>query len=105
MYQKGFETWRKRQDALAFFQKAVELDQNFAKAYVGLASAKMFFTAEPDFIGNNLEKAESIESETADANAVVGFLKIFYEHDWAKAESALKRAVETDETYRPTVSN
>ncbi len=95
-YQAGFEIWRKRHDATAYFEKAVELDANFARAYGGLASAKIFDPQTKREIAENLEKALKIEPDSAEANAVIGFVKIFQEHDWTQAETTLKNALEAD---------
>jgi DNA-binding winged helix-turn-helix (wHTH) protein/TolB-like protein len=98
MYQKGLEIWRKRQDASSYFKKAIELDANLAKAYVGLASTKIFTLDEKELIKQNLDKANEIEPNSPDANAIIGFIKIFQEHDWIQAETALKNSLEGDET-------
>jgi DNA-binding winged helix-turn-helix (wHTH) protein/Tfp pilus assembly protein PilF/TolB-like protein len=98
MYQTGFELWRKRQDSSKYFEKAIELDANFAKAYIGLASANMFFPEKKETVAENVEKAAKMEPNSAELNSVSGFVKIFQEHNWTEAEIALKNALATDET-------
>jgi tetratricopeptide (TPR) repeat protein len=99
-FQTGYLLWRRRTDGSAYFQRAVDLDQNFASAYAFLASGKAML----DVKGSNssieaenlLRKALILDENLAEAHAVQGFIRIFHHHDWGGAERSLQTAIELD---------
>lgn len=97
---KGFRLWRNRQDGSKYFEKAIELDQSFARAYVGLASQKMFQGVKDSPAAKEtdelLRKAFELDDNSADAYAAQGFIRIFHHRDWAGAEKSLKNAIALD---------
>ncbi|MGI8786356.1 MAG: winged helix-turn-helix domain-containing tetratricopeptide repeat protein [Pyrinomonadaceae bacterium] len=99
-FQNGYMLWRSRRDGTAYFKKAIELDSNFARAYVGLASWKMMNGGKdsPEAVEAEelLKKAFAIDDNLADAYAAQGFMLIFHRHDWENAEKSLKYALELD---------
>lgn len=99
-FQNGYMLWRSRQDGTPYFGKAIELDSNFARAYVGLASQKMMDgvkdSPEAAEAEELLKKAFAIDDNLADAYAAQGFMLIFHRHDWENAEKSLKYALELD---------
>lgn len=98
--------------AKEFFKKAIDLDSNFASAYVGLAKvrrwdAMMGYTEFPDKAIQQaeklLKKALSIDESSAGAHTELGYVYMRYaEYDLAISE--LERAIELNpndwRTYR-----
>lgn len=95
-FQTGYALWRNRKDGEAYFKKAIQLDQSFARAYVGLASSKMMNGGMLNEAEEFLGKALTLDENSADAYAVQGFIRIFRYHDWEGAEKSLKNALELD---------
>ncbi|MDQ4120699.1 MAG: winged helix-turn-helix domain-containing protein [Acidobacteriota bacterium] len=99
-FQKGYRLWRSRKDGTKYFARAIELDQNFARGYAGLASQKMtqggknsLATKETEAL---LQTAFELDEHLADAYAAQGFVRIFHYRDWEGAEKSLKNALELD---------
>ena len=96
LYLIGREIWLKRdwtQGSLAFYRKAIELDPNFALAYVGIAD-EYIFTNEIEITENALAKALELDPNLAEAHATRGFLQMFRHWDWPGAENSFRRALE-----------
>jgi TolB-like protein/DNA-binding winged helix-turn-helix (wHTH) protein/Tfp pilus assembly protein PilF len=96
LYLIGREKWMKREwdrDCLAFYRKAIELDANFALAYLGIADLYAF-TYETTMAEDALAKAIELDPTLHEAYATRGFLQMFHRWDWAGAESSLRRAIE-----------
>ena len=94
--------WESRMQALELFQRAIELDPDFAPAWSALA-----FTMIVEVFGAlDPERDELIEARTAasrarqldpglgEAHAVLGFLSLYSDWDWPAAERELQRALE-----------
>ena len=90
--------------AIPYYQKAIEIDPNYALAYVGLADAyrglplagemnpqEYFPKAKASAL-----KALEIDDRNAEAYAVLGWIIYWYDWDWAQAEKNCRRAVELD---------
>ena len=88
--------------AIEYFEKAVELDPNYAPAYAGLANAH---TALATIAGQDtheqylkakyaIEKALAIDDNLAEAHSYSGEIKWVCEWDFAGAEREHKRAIE-----------
>ena len=100
---------RNRQDALKaidYFEQAVKLDSQYARAYSGLANSYMAVAIAG---GGDLheqypkakaaiEKALGIDDNLAEAHSYFGEMKSVYEWDFAGAEAQHKRAVALDPT-------
>lgn len=88
--------------AIEYFEKAVQLDPNFALAYAELASAHSFALnsggrkATEGYIKAKaaIEKALAIDDNLAEAHSYLGVIKTNYEWDFAGAELEHQRAVE-----------
>jgi DNA-binding winged helix-turn-helix (wHTH) protein/tetratricopeptide (TPR) repeat protein len=89
--------------AIEYFEKAIELDPNYALAYAGLANVHSAVA----FVGGGgtkteqylkakaaIEKALAIDDNLAEAHSYLGEIKTNYEWDFAGAEREHKRAVE-----------
>ncbi len=94
-FRTGYKLWRKRGDGAAYFQKAIDLDQSFARAYIGLASHLMMIDSKAE-AEELLQKAFELDDNLAEAYAVQGFMRIFHHRDWSGAEKSLKNALELD---------
>ncbi len=90
------------QKGIAYFQEAIEIDPNYALAYVGLASAyrSLALAAEmppSEFLPKAkaaAQKAIDIDETLAEAHAELGYNIFWYDWDWSLAESHDKRAIE-----------
>lgn len=92
------DNWRK---GLDYYNKAVERDPKFARAYIGIAE---FYISEGDSKNALLEpvakakaavlKALELDNSLAEAHNALAELKYQYEFDWTGAETEFKRAIE-----------
>jgi DNA-binding winged helix-turn-helix (wHTH) protein/TolB-like protein/Tfp pilus assembly protein PilF len=95
--------------ALTYFDDAIARDPSFAEAYVGVAEAHstlaVFGSVEPrdafPQAQQAVEKALELAPDLGAAHASVGHIKYLWEHDWAGAERALRRALDLDRNYAP----
>ena len=100
LYLKGNYFWNRRgievEKGIEYFRKAIDLDPNFAQAYVGLA--KVYATSSPHHLEAEalIEKALHLDNTLAEAHATQGFIRMFHHWDWAGAGQALDRAIELD---------
>lgn len=96
LYLLGREKWMKRdwdRDCLAFYRKAIELDSNFALAYLGIADLYAF-TYETKMAEDALAKAIELDPTLHEAYATRGFLQMFHRWDWEGADRSLRHAIE-----------
>ncbi len=112
LYLKGRFYWNKRQEedlykALGFFEQAIEIDQNYAPAYAGMADAYIMLgehgAAPP---GSIVQKARTaacraleIDGRLAEAHVSLGAVCGLYEWNWAEAEQHYRRALELNSSY------
>lgn len=90
--------------ALEYFQQAIDLDPNYALAYVGLSDAYKLpaqYGLVPMREGYPrakaaAQKALQIDESLAAAHAALGDIAAGYDWDWTTAERELKRAIELD---------
>ena len=91
---------------IAYYQKAIAIDPNYALAYHGIAVAYDFSNgwylppkeSEPKAKAAAL-KALELDETLAETHYLLGKLVFWYEWDWATAERHWKRANELDPTY------
>ena len=107
-YLKGRYHWNKFTDndlrkALEYFQQAVDLDPEYALAYVGLADSyhELAYTAFPPTevmpkAEKAVRKALQLDDSDTEAHATLGWILCHYQWDWAGAEKEFKRALELD---------
>jgi len=114
-YLLGRFFWNKRSatdldSAIKHFQRAVELDGNFAQAFAGLAETHAiypFYAVVPD--KESLPKARiaanralEIDGESAEAQTVLGYVQSQYDFNWQEAEKSYKRAIELNPNHATT---
>ncbi|MDQ3746206.1 MAG: protein kinase, partial [Acidobacteriota bacterium] len=97
--------------AISLFERAVELDRSFAKAYSGLADCYAYATTVaygplPD--REAMERARwnarlALESDDslAETHTSAGIVRMWYYSDWQQAEQEFMRAIELDPDYAP----
>jgi DNA-binding winged helix-turn-helix (wHTH) protein/TolB-like protein/Tfp pilus assembly protein PilF len=106
LYQQGMLLMDKRRPenskkAREYFEQAVSLDSNYAKAWAGIAHAiRASGRNDPDRVHQELleaaNKALAIDPSTSDAYVALCLDKLHYAYDFAGAEFACKQAVQVD---------
>jgi tetratricopeptide (TPR) repeat protein len=96
-YLRGRHLWNRRDDAsltaaIGLYRRALELDPGFALAHVGIANVHAFRST-PDEAERNLAEALKIDPTVPEAQATLGFLRMFHYWDWKGAEQAFRRAL------------
>ncbi|MBX7062458.1 MAG: tetratricopeptide repeat protein [Pyrinomonadaceae bacterium] len=107
-YLRGRFYWNKRtkdgiEEGIANFQKAIDLDPNFALAYVGLADSYSVmpsygYMSPTDAMPRSMtavQQALRIDPELAEAHSTYGLI-LASQLRWSEAETELKRALEID---------
>jgi adenylate cyclase len=113
-YLWGRQFWNKRTDedlrkAVEFFQKALELDANYAQAYTGLADsyavlALLEFMAPNEVYPKAKEavgRALSLAPQLAEAHTSLGLIRFQYDWDWKGAEEEFVEAISIKPSYAP----
>jgi len=103
LYLKGRFLWNKKshKEAIAYYEKALKLDPNYALAYAGLADAYnrlafWFSDAVDEYKSKAISaalKALEIDDSLSEAHTSLGMMKLHFEYDWKGAETAFKRAI------------
>jgi len=112
LYLKGLFFWNKRGElnlkkAIEYFEQAIEKDADYALAYAGLASSysllPLYSSLPPkEYVQKGKEAALTalqIDEMLPEAHASLGFIKSWYDWDWAGAESQFKQAIELNPGY------
>ena len=93
-------------EAITHFQKATEIDPQFAQAYAGLASAHIalgYTFANPGdhfrAARVSLDGAMKLDPTLTEARIADGLLKYFYDWDWRGASAALDEALRLDPSF------
>jgi len=90
--------------AIAYFERAIALDPDYALAWAGIAYAALGSAMNSDMAPIGLlpgarraaARAVLARPELADAHAAVGYVGFILEWAWVEAEAALRRAVALD---------
>ncbi|HRH43434.1 MAG TPA: protein kinase [Pyrinomonadaceae bacterium] len=90
------------QQGISNFQQAIEIDPNYALAYVGLADAYRSLAVGSDMRPTEFfpkskaaaKKAIEIDDTLSDAHTALGMTLFWGEWDWEEAENQYKRALE-----------
>ena len=85
-----------------FFQEAVTVDPTYALAYAGIADAYRTLPITSDVAPTEafpkakeaVTKALELDDSLAEAHAILGFIKFWFDWDWAGSESEFRRAIE-----------
>jgi serine/threonine-protein kinase len=114
LYLQGRFHWNKRtprdlQKAVGYFQQAVALDANYARAYAGLADAynlaASFGSAPPREAMPRAKEAAlqalSLNGQLAEPHVALGYIAEYYDYDLAQAERHFRRALELNPNYAP----
>ena len=112
LYLKGRLFWNQRTSesiakALDYFKEAIELDQNFALAYSGLADCYAMLPWYGDWIPtiafpqarDAALTALQIDETLSQAYASLGLVKYYFDWDWQGAEEALKKSIDLNPGY------
>lgn len=112
LYLRGRYFWNKRttddfEKAVGYFTQAVERDPSFALAYAGLSNSYGLLTeyhgaaasATYQAARDAATRALALDDGLPEAHAAMGYIRHFYEWDFAGAEAAYTRAIEIDPTY------
>ena len=94
-------------DAIDYFNEAIDIDPNFALAYVGLADSysSLSLISRLDFKNHFIKTKDAalsalkIDSNLAEAHTSLGFVKLWYEWDWTGAANDFKRAIQLNPNY------
>ena len=110
LYLKGRYHYAKRtredlQKGIDYFQRAVEVDPNFALAYALIADAYASIPAYPYLSPNEAfpkakaaaKRAVEIDPTLAEGHTALGYTLALYDWKWDEAEREFKRAIELDE--------
>jgi len=112
LYLKGRFYWNQRTEpgfwkAIESFQRAVDKDPSYARAYAGLADC--YILLGPNDIQHATQiyplakaaalKALQLDDALAEAHASLAFVTLLYDWDPAQAEKEFRRAIELDPNY------
>ena len=112
LYLKGRFSWNKRtpeslEQAIGFYDQAIEKDPNYALAFSGLAETYVLFS----FYGVTpakesmpkakaaIDRALTIDDSLAEAHAAYGKYLAFFEFDRSGSEHEFRRAIELNPNY------
>ncbi|KQY54982.1 winged helix-turn-helix domain-containing protein [Lysobacter sp. Root494] len=88
--------------SIAAFQRAIDRDPTCARAYAGMAYAYRALAITGDEAPRKafplakaaVQRALAIDPELAEAHSSLGFIRFWYDWDWAGSEASFKRAIE-----------
>ena len=111
-YIRGRYAWDKRseadlREAIRLFQQAIDADPTYAPAYAGLADCYAqlgygsYIAPEDSFPRARAAAVRALEldSTLAEAHASLGFISMYYDWDFTKAEAEFKRAFGLNPNY------
>ncbi len=100
---------RDLESALADFQRATELDPDYALAYAGLADAialrgSLLYMALPPAevmpkARDAAHRALQLDAGSAEAHATLGWIALVYDWDWDASRREFERAIELNPNY------
>jgi serine/threonine-protein kinase len=113
LYAKGRFFWDQRGagigKAIEYFKRALARDPNYAQAYAGIADGYSLLgfygflpskDAFPQAV-ENAKKALELDGRLAEAHSTLGFVHLFYDWDYSKAEHEFRKAIELNPGYAP----
>jgi serine/threonine protein kinase/TolB-like protein/Tfp pilus assembly protein PilF len=106
LYVKGRHFWNKRtreglEKAIEYFQKATDIDPNYAGAWAGLADCYNFlgygnYRSPKDSFPKGeaaATKASALDPTLADPHASLGFVRMYWDWDFPAAEKEFRQAI------------
>jgi TolB-like protein/DNA-binding SARP family transcriptional activator/Tfp pilus assembly protein PilF len=112
LYLQGRYEWHKRteqglRNAAAFFARAVERAPGYARAHVGLGDAHavlgFYNYLPPDeafpMAAQAARRALQLDATLAEAHATLGYVALYHEWNWLRAEEEFRLAIEMDPGY------
>jgi TolB-like protein/Tfp pilus assembly protein PilF len=112
LYLKGRFFWNKRtaeglQQATEYFQQAVAKDNNYARAYAGLADSYALMSSYNWAPPNELMpkaraaalRALQIDDSLSEAHTSLALITEIYDWDWQTSEREFRRAIDLDPNY------
>lgn len=107
LFLKGLFNWNRwtkegALEAMGYFEEAIRIEPQFAKAYAKLADCYVFLAA-MGFMKSAIAypqaqeyaaKAMSIDPNSPECYISTGFIKVFYDWDWNGAKLAYEKALE-----------
>ncbi len=111
LFLQAREQWKLRnpasvRTAIGLYEKAIQIDPDFARAYAGLADcynitmsgipAKVRYT----LAKANAEKAIALDPESAEGHTSLAFMRYKLEWRWRDADAEFKRAIALDPRYQ-----
>jgi DNA-binding winged helix-turn-helix (wHTH) protein/TolB-like protein len=112
LYTEGRYNWNRRnieglKKSIAYFEQAINLDPNYARAYAGLADS---YSVMSDFdilspreaypkVKDTALRALAIDDTLVEAHTALAMLKASYEWDWRGAEESFQRAIQLNPNY------
>lgn len=111
-YLRGRSAWNQRDEgglleSIAQYNRAIQIDPSFAKAYAGLADSYTTLGYLSDLAPQAsfplarvaAEKAIQIDNSDAEAHASLAYVKFYYDWDWNGSEREFRRAIELSPNY------
>ncbi len=112
LYLRGRFEWHRRSEdglrrAVSFFQRAVEREPDYARAYAGLGDAYavlgFYDYLPPDdafpSAARAAERALQIDPDLAAAHATLGYVALYYDWDFPRSEVEFRRTIDLDPGY------
>ena len=109
-YRKGRIFWDQRtkesfDSSQIYYNKAIELDPDYALAYSGLADLYIYNqkgllqTEAIPFARNYALKALLLDSTLSEALTTIGFIQSAFDYDWVKSKNTLQKAITLNPNY------
>jgi TolB-like protein/DNA-binding SARP family transcriptional activator/Tfp pilus assembly protein PilF len=109
LYLRGRYHWHRRTEAslrtaVAAFEEAVQRDPGYARAWAGLADGYAIlgfydWAAPRDVFPRArvaAQRAQEFEETRAEAEATLGYVSLYYDWDWPRAEEHFRRSIRLD---------
>jgi serine/threonine-protein kinase len=111
-YLRGLHSWNKRtesglREGIEYFQRAIDLDPSYARAYAGIADCYnvlgwMGMLPPKESFGRSKAaavKALELEKDLAEAHSSLAYALLHHDWDWASAEREFLRSLELNPGY------
>ena len=111
-YLKGRYHWNQRSEAslkqaTEYFARAIETDPGYARAFSGLADSYtalgyLSYLAPNDAFPKAKQaalRALELDGTLTEPHASLGYIKLYYDWDWAEAEKEFRRAIALNPNY------